>query len=231
MKRSFSSILGICVLISSTVLADEDVPLTYDRVKLSVSAQGEVLNDTLVAILFKQMEGPGAAALADEVNKSVAQAIKRIKQVPEIRVQTLDYQTQPVFQKERITGWRVRQSIRLETKEVAKLGTLLGEIQQQLNLQSIGYTVSPERLKEMEDKLIPQALKAFQQRAELVSRELGRSRYRIVTLHVGTAGPPLRPIVMSARAQAMEAAGPVAIEAGEQKVSVNVNGTIELQAN
>jgi len=231
MKSLFWSIPCVFALISSTAAADEDVPLTYDRVDLSVSAQGEVSNDTLAAILFREMEGPGAAALADEVNKSIAEAIKRIKQVPGIQVQTLDYQTLPVYQKERITGWRVRQSIRLETKDIASLGTLLGEIQQQLNLQSIGYSVSPERMKEVEDRLIPQALKAFQQRAELVSHELGRSRYRIVALRVETAGPPLRPAFMAARAAPMEAAAPVAIEAGQQKVTVNVNGTIELQTN
>lgn len=230
MKSLFCSILWVFALISSAV-ADDDVPLTYDRVDLSASARQQVPNDTLVAILFREMEGPGAAALAEEVNKAVAEAIKRIKQVPGIQVQTLDYQTLPVYQKERITAWRVRQSIRLETRDVAKLGTLLGEIQQRLNLQSIGYSVSPERLKEVEDRLIPQALKDFQQRAELVSRELGRSRYRIVALRVETAGPPQRPAFMAARAAPMEAAAPVPIEAGEQKLTVNVNGTIELQTN
>jgi predicted secreted protein len=75
-----------------------------------------------------------------------------------------------------------------------------------------------------------EALKAFQQRAEQVTRELGRKRYRIVVLDVNTGGatpPPWRPV---ARTMAMDvAAAPPAIEAGDQPVTVNVQGTIELQ--
>lgn len=216
---------------SLTAVAENN-PLTYDRVDLSASAQADAANDTLVAVLFREMEGPNAAPLADEVNKSISQAIKRIKADPEIKVQTLDYQTLPVYQQERITGWRVRQSIRLETKDGAKLGGLLGELQQQLSLESIGYSVSPEKLKQMEDQLIGEALKSFQQRADMMTRELGRSRYRVVAVRVETSGPPIRPVFMANRAMAMgAAAAPVAIEAGERKVQVNVSGTIELQTN
>lgn len=219
------------VLCHSPVVAGEENPVTYDRIELAVSAQGEALNDVLVAVLFREMDGASAPALAEEVNKSIGQAIKRIKQVPEIKLQTLDYQTTPVYQKERVTGWRVRQSIRLESKDIPKLSNLLGELQQQLGVQSIGYSVSPEKMKEVEDRLISEAIKSFQQRADLVTRELGRSRYRIVAVRVETAGPPIRPAFMAARGMAMEAAAPMAIEAGEQKVQVNVSGTIEMQTN
>lgn len=205
--------------------------MTYDRVDLAVSAQGEANNDVLVAVLFREMDGTSAPALAEEVNKSINQAIKRIKQVPEIKLQTLDYQTTPVYQKERVTGWRVRQSIRLESKDIPKLSNLLGELQQQLSVQSIGYSVSPEKMKEVEDRLISEAIKSFQQRADLLTRDLGRSRYRIVSVRVETAGPPIRPTFMAARGMAMEASTPVAIEAGEQKVQVNLSGTIEMQTN
>jgi predicted secreted protein len=232
MKRFSLPLLCILVLsVCRLTSAAEDTPLTYDRIDLSASAQGEVANDILVAVLFRELEGANAAPLADEVNKSITQAIKRIRQVPEIKVQTVDYQTLPVYQKERITGWRVRQAIRLETADAAKLSALLGELQQQLNLQSIGYSVSPAKRKEAEDTLIAQALKSFQQRAELVTRELGRARYRIVALRVDTGGPVPRPPFMAARAMAAEAVAPPSIEAGEQKVEVNVSGTIELQTN
>jgi predicted secreted protein len=189
------------------------------------------MNDILVAVLFRELEGPAAGPLASEVNKTIADAIKRVKQVPEISVQTLDYRTQPIYQKERVTGWRVRQSIRLETRDAVKLSSLLGELQQQLGLDSIGSEVSPERMREAEDKLIASALKAFQQRADLVTRELGRTRYRIVTIRVETNDSSPRPFYGATRAMAMEAAAPPPIEAGEQPVHVTVSGTIELQTN
>ncbi|MEW6036805.1 MAG: SIMPL domain-containing protein [Pseudomonadota bacterium] len=212
-------------------LADERAPLTYDRIDLASEAQGEVQNDILVAVLSSEMEGPKAAALAAEVNKAIANAIERVKQAPEIKAQTLGYQTSPVYQKERVSGWRVKQSIRLESLDAARLGGLLGELQQQLHLESVGYETSPQRRKEAEDGRIKEALGAFRQRAELVSRELGRSRYRIVALRVDTGGPPVRPMALGMRAMAADAAAPVPLEAGTQKVEVQLSGTIELQLN
>nr|WP_232470349.1 SIMPL domain-containing protein [Methylococcus sp. BF19-07] len=215
----------------SVVEADERAPLTYDRIDLASVARGEVQNDILVAILSSEMEGPKSAALAVEVNKAIAKAVERAKQVPEIEVQTLGYQTSPVYQKERISGWRVKQSIRLESPDAGKLGGLLGELQSQLHLESVGYETSPQKRKSAEDGLIKEALGAFRQRAELVTRELGRSRYRIVALRVDTGGAPIRPMALGMRAMAAEAAVPVPLEAGTQNIEVSVSGTIELQAD
>jgi len=215
----------------STAHAD-DTPLTYDRVDLSATAQGQVGNDILVAIMFRQMEGASAAPLAEQVSKSVAQAVKYAKQTPEVKTQTMDYQTTPMYQDDRIVGWRVRQSLRLESADSAKLSTLLGELQKTLNLDSIAYEVSPDRMRQAEDSLIEDALKQFQQRADKVTRTLGRSRYRIVSLRVLSPSPIGRPMMMAVQPAAMQEAGmtPPTLEPGEQKVQMNVSGTIELQA-
>ncbi|MGI2325877.1 MULTISPECIES: SIMPL domain-containing protein [Methylococcus] len=227
--RMSGFLLAVAAL--SAVQAGEQTPLTYDRIDLASEARGDVENDILVAVLSSEMDGPKAAALAAEVNKTIAKAVERIKQQSEIKVQTAGYQTAPIYQKERIGGWRVKQSIRLESTDAAKLGGLLGELQQQLHLESIDYETSPQRRKEAENGLIKEALGAFRQRAELLTRELGRSRYRIVALRVDTGGAPVRPMAPGIRAMAAEAAAPVPIEAGTQRIEVNVSGTIELQAD
>lgn len=208
-----------------------ETPYTYDRINLSASAQGKAANDILVAILFSRSEGPSAEPLAGEVNKAIATGIELVKKVPEVAVQTLDYQTFPTYQNQKVTGWSVQQSIRLESKNARQLSQLVGELQQTLKIETIDYQVSPENLRSTEDRLMSEALKAFQQRAELITRELGRKRYRIVALEVNAGGatpPPFRPGI---RAMAMDAAAapPPVIEAGEQPVTVTVQGTIELQ--
>jgi predicted secreted protein len=208
----------------------EEVSLTYDRIDLTASASGDAPNDMLVAVLFRQLEGAAAAPLANEVNQAIAKALQRAQQIPAIAVQTLDYRTEPVYQKDRVSGWRVRQSLRLESRDATVLGSLLGELQRDLSLESIAYQVSPERMREVEDRLIAAALKAFQQRADLVTRELGRSRYRIVTLRVETGNASPRPVYANGRGMIMESAAPPPIAAGQQPVAVTVNGVIELQS-
>ena len=223
----------LLALIPTTMLQATENPLTYDRINLSASAQGKVLNDILVAVLYQRVEGPTAEPLAAEVNQAIAAALATAKKVPEVSVQTLDYQTFPTYQNQKVTGWSVRQSIRLESKNMEKLSTLIGEMQKSLKVESISYQVSPENLRATEDGLMSEAMRAFQQRAELITRELGRKRYRLVALDVNTQNSMPRPFHANARAMAMDAApsAPPAIEAGEQPVTVNLQGTIELQSD
>ncbi len=207
-----------------------DATRYYDRVNLSVRATQEVDNDTLVAVLYYQREGSDPTALADEVNKTMGSAIKRAKETPDVTVQTIDYQTRPVYRQQTLSGWRVRQSARLESQDSARLSKLIGELQEHLAIESVGYEVSPRKRAENEEALIAEAISAFQERAQLITRQLGRMTYRLVRMDVNTSGAPLRPIPMRTDVRAMAAAvAPPVLEAGTQTVEVTVNGTIELQ--
>ena len=86
--------------------------MTYERVNLSVSAEQQVDNDTLVAVMSAQQEGNDPSRLAKEINQRIQQAVGRAKEIPDIRVQTLGYQTSPVYKDGRFTqlkaiGWVV----------------------------------------------------------------------------------------------------------------------------
>lgn len=214
-------------LLSPGVVADEP-PLTYDRVSLSAGASAEIENDELTAILFAQREGPQVAALADEVNRSVRWGVEHARQVSGVKVQTTDYHTNPVYRDGKLTGWRVRQSLRLESGDAPQLSGLIGELQERLRVQSIGYGLSEQRRKTAEDELVVQAISAFQERAKLVTKQLGRPGYRLVSMDVNTNSQLPRPLGMSARAMEAAVAPPV-LEAGTATVRVTVTGTIELR--
>jgi predicted secreted protein len=226
--------LGSAVLLSQlgvpAATAGEDKP-AYDRISFSVSAGTEVNNDTMTAVLFARQEGPDPAALSAEVNKAIGAALKRAKQEPGVTVQTLDYQTNPTYQNGRPSGWQVRQAIRLESRSPEPLARLVGELQTTLALGSVDYSISPEKLKEHEDRLMDEALAAFRGRAERVARDLGRTQYRIVNVQVNTVNrPPVRPMRMAGMAVGEAvAAAPPAFEPGKDRVDVEVSGTIELQ--
>jgi predicted secreted protein len=213
--------------------AGEDKP-AYDRISFSVSAGSEVDNDLVTAVLYARREGPDLAELSGEVNKAIAAAVARARKEPAVTVQTLDYQTYPNYQNGKPAGWQVRQSIRLESKAPEPLAKLIGELQASLALGSLDYSISPDRAREHEDQLIDQALSAFRSRAERVTRDLGRSKYRIVSIQVNTAGQPiLRPQMRMApmAADVAAAAPPPSLEPGKDRMEVEVNGTIELQPN
>ncbi len=224
--------LVICLLLFAAyqlAWADEQ-PLTYDRISVSASASTQVENDTLVAVLYAQKEGSNAAKLADEVNQHVRWAVERVKQAAGITLRTLDYRTSPVYRDGKLSGWRVRQSIRLESADSAQLSTLIGALQEKLAVQSITHSVSPASRQQAENSLIAEAIRAFNSRASLVTKELDRAEYRLVRMEVNTSDRPIHPPPMHARAMTMKAAAaPPMLEPGTQEVRVTVVGTIELQ--
>jgi predicted secreted protein len=205
-----------------------DTPLTFDRIHLNASASAEVANDTLVAELYALQEGQDPTELTNEVNDAVAWALEVATKSKAIKVQTLGYQTQPIYQNQRLTGWRVRQSLRLESREPEQLAKLLGALQERLRLQSVSYAISPARQREAEDALMIEALAAFRARAELVRGELGAAAYRLVQLSVDGGMPA--PMPRAAMAMEMRAAAaPPALEPGTRDVNVTVSGIIELE--
>jgi predicted secreted protein len=226
--------LVLSLFFSAFAVAGEGAPLTYDRISLSVSVQEQVQADRLVAVLAAQREGKDAAKLAVEVNALVDWALAQAQGEAQIESETLGYTTDPLYTKSTLSGWRVRQEIRLRTREGAVLSAVVGRLQERLLLQSIGYQVSDERREEAQEALIRSGIDAFKGRARLIAEQMGQPRYRLVEMQVETDGDRPAPIFRGmAAAAAMSEAGGAAvaprIEAGKQTIRVHITGTIELQ--
>jgi predicted secreted protein len=221
--------ISIALVLLAPPLWANDPPV-FDRVTLSASASSEVTNDLLVAELFAQEEGQDPAALAAGVNHRISEGIEKARQVPDVQVRTLDYRTQPVYRNNRVDGWRVTQAIRIESTDNEAMSELIGKLQQQLSVRSIGYSVSPGQRTAAEDRLIEDAIAAFGARAERITAAFGRTRYRLVDVRVDTDGGTQPPRPYAARAMVMsEGAPPPALESGSAEIRVEVSGSIELQ--
>lgn len=226
---TLSLLLASAAMLVSFASSAHDQPVVYDRVHLSASAEREVDTDTLVAVVYKEHQASIQATAADQVNRDVRWAVE-LAQSRNIKVQTAAYRTQPVYQKQHIQGWRVHQSIRLESRDGAELASLLGDLQQRLSIQSLDNALSPESRQQAEESLIVEALNAFRSRADVIARTLERPGHRIVDLNVDASGAR-PPMPMHARLQAAESAvavAPPAIEGGTLTVEVRVTGTVEL---
>ncbi len=221
--------LIVSLLLLPLYVAAHEVADHYDRVRLSASAQTQVENDTVIAVLYAQEDGSDAAQLADLVNRRINEAVARVKQHEGIKLQTSGYNTSPVYHKDKITGWRVRQNIRLETRDMPLMSELIGELQKTLNLQDISFSVSPELKNITDDQLIAEALQVFELRAKNIVRQLRRKNYKIVDIDIGTS-PGLYPRRQyEAAMMSVAKAAPPSIEGGEQTLRVTVSGQIELE--
>lgn len=224
--------IGGLLLASAAAVAHDEPPLVYDQVDFSASAEQDVVNDLLVAELYVQEQGQRQTEVAARVNSAMQWALEQARAAAGVKVETGQYNTYPVYANEgaTITGWRARQSLRLESTDAGAVGDLVGVLQARLVVQAIGYTVSKAARDQAEDALRAQALAQFQTRASQIAEALSRSGYRLVRLgiHAGGDQPPM-PMAYKARLAAEDSgAGPVAIEAGTQRLSVTVSGTIQL---
>jgi len=217
------------VLFSGTGLAHSETP-QYNRVSLNESAQMDVDNDQLVAVLFAQAEGKDAATPADEVNRMMDWAVSLAKSHPEVKVQTLGYHSNAIYNKGNLRGWRVNQSLRLESRDSRELGDLVARLQEQLKVQSIGYQVSDEKRRQHLDGLTSEALARFQARADHIAKSLGRQGYRLVRININDSRHNPMPVArgMMMEASADSSVAPARIEAGTQTMTISVNGEIEL---
>jgi predicted secreted protein len=229
MLRPLVSGLVLLVVAEACVAAD-DGP-RRNLVSLSVSASEEVDSDLLVIRMAATHEALQQAQAAGRVNEDMAWALAAARAVPAVKAQTLDYRTTPVYDERSIRAWRTQQALRLESADRDALTRLLASLQERLAIESISYEVSPDVRAAVEDRLIEGALRRFGERAERITRALGHARYGLVNVNVGTSGYHPPPMPFEGRALAMKAdfAEP-SIEAGQQTLSVNVDGTIELGA-
>ncbi len=205
-------------------------PPAGDRVSFRVEAGREVENDRMTVVVQAQAEARDVARLADALNRDMEWALEQARAVPAVTPSTQAYRTYPVYENKRITRWRASQSLRLESTDVEALSALAGRLQERLQIQSMQFSVSPQRRAEVEDELIAEGLRAFSRRAAMIASNLNAAGYRLLDVNIGGAGrPPVVPVRLESSARVTAAAvAPPAVEQGSSRISVQVSGSILL---
>ena len=218
-------LLAACLPLAAQ--AQEAKEPAFNLVSLSAQAERDVPNDLLIAVLAVDAEGPDPAHLAGAVNKTMQHALELARGVREVRARSAGYQTWLVTDKARISRWRVRQELRLESSDIAAASALIGKLQSILVVSQLSLSVSDESRRQTENALIGEAIAAFEERARVVRDAMKARSYRVRELQVAGGAQP-RPMLAQMRALASEVALP-AIEAGTSRILITVSGTIQLQ--
>lgn len=200
----------------------------YDRVSFSLSEQTDVDADVVVATLYVQREGDRQSQLADDINRVMSWALQTTSQFSDIEVATQDYRTDPVYQNNRIAGWRARQSLEIRSASADVISDVLGRLQEKLAVSGISYETTPALRRSVEAELTDRVLAAVQSRAERIATAMGRVSYRVVRIDINANGnrPPVA--YRSSPMVAAEAVAPPALTGGDQTLTVNANVEIEL---
>jgi len=209
--------------------------VNYNQISLRAEASQEVPRDLMIVSLYTEGQNTDSAKLAAEITTAMNKAIGQAKQVKAVTLRQGNRNSYPIYDNktQKITGWRERAELRLESTDFAALSKLTGELMQTLKIGNMQFTVANATRKTSEDALLKDAVNAFKARAQLATEALGGKGYKIVNLNLNTNGYPQpymrSEMMMKAASPAMDSAPTPEVEAGTSEVSMSADGVIEVQ--
>ncbi|MBS7663880.1 SIMPL domain-containing protein [Pseudomonas lalucatii] len=221
--------LGVATLFSLPALADE---ARYNQVALRAEVSQEIAHDLMHVTLYSEAQDSDPARLAAQITRTLNDALKQARAAKGVSVALGSRHSYPVYddKRQRISAWRERAELRLESADFAALSKLTGQMLESLKMAGMDFSIAAPTRKSQEDALLKEAVAAFKARAQLATEALGGNGYKLVSLNLSSGGfqPPM-PMRMAKGMAMMEAAPTPEIEAGTSQVTVNADGVIEVQ--
>ena len=192
---------------------------------LTQTAEQKVVRDLLRIELRVEEMGADALTVQAAINRRMAAALDRARQVQGVQVETGSY---PVGEEQPQNGparWRGSQSLILTGKAADAMLKLAGVLQSDgLVMSLLAYEVSPETVRGAEEDLTAEALAGLQQRAASIADRLHLAVLGYRELRVGNAETGAQPMP---RFAAMAMAAPVAA-AGQSTIRLTIDAAVLL---
>ncbi len=205
---------------------------TYNRIDFQVEAAREISNDLLVAQMNVEIQDRQPALVAQRLNTTLNEALKQAASFGTVKTSSGNQNTYPVYDKNnQVSAWRGQARIRLESRDFKAAGELIMALQEKMQLGELQFTLSPDARLKIEDELISTAIKAFQNRADAIRIASGAKSYKMVhfSINSGNHAQPY-PFAEGRSLMLSKSAIPAPdFSGGESRMTVQINGTIELQ--
>ena len=207
--------------------------LHYNQISLRAEVSQEVARDKMIVTLYTESQNTDPAKLAAEVTTIMNKALGEAREVKGVTLRQGSRNSYPIYdnKNQKITGWRERAELRLESADFPALSKLTGELLNTLKMDNMEFSIADATRKSSEDALLKDAVAAFKARAQLATDALGGKGYKIVNLNFNTNGYPMpyaRNGGMMMKAAAMDSAPTPEVEAGTSQVSMSADGVIEV---
>lgn len=201
-----------------------------NRVSLHAEASRQVANDRVQVQFGLTLEDQDSVELQYRMNEIMGWATEVATHYEGVEAQTGGYRTYPVYDKsQNIDHWRATQELRVQSGDMDRVTELVRVLQTKVQLQSVNFSISPERRRAVENELIQEVIAAFKARADLVRETLEASAYEIVHLKIETSGTIPAPRQMRAMAAMVESDAAPVLEPGTSTVNIGVSGKVQLK--
>lgn len=223
--------LGASALASLPAMAADE--LHYNQISLRAEVSQEVARDKMIVTLYTESQNSDPAKLAAEITNTMNTALGQAREVKAVTLSQGSRNSYPIYdsKNQKITGWRERAELRLESADFPALSKLTGELLNSLKMDNMNFAIADSTRKASEDAMLKDAVAAFKARAQLATDALGGKGYKIVNLNFNTNGYPMpyeRGNTMMMKATMADSAPTPEVEAGTSKVNMSADGVIEV---
>lgn len=201
-------------------------------IELQAQAWHEVNNDEAVATLYTQQQAGNPQQLNQLIQQKLNTAFAIAKKYPSVKISSGQQNTSPIYnQRQRITGWTTHAEIILKSTDLKSVSELLGILQDQLMLQSLQFQVSTQQRKQVENQLITEVSKIFQQRATIAQQAWHSSNHELVRFKILSNSQSTQPIIYQSAMgdAAATASAPTPMQAGQSQIIVEATGSVQLK--
>ncbi|RQR31175.1 DUF541 domain-containing protein [Burkholderia sp. Bp9143] len=214
--------------------ANPHFPEPAGVLSLSSQASADVPQDIIHITLFYEQQAKDPGSLTSALNQRADAALAQTKGVSGVTAHTGAFSVYPSTDRDgRISAWRGRTEVVLESRDFAAASKLAGQLSNQMQVANVEFSLSPEAQRAAEQKLTTDAIKSFRARADEAAKAFGYSSYSIRDVNVGgSRNVQPYPRVMAMAAAPMDSAkmsAPISVEGGKATVSVTVNGSVQMK--
>ncbi|MDX3906549.1 MAG: SIMPL domain-containing protein [Pigmentiphaga sp.] len=234
LRRAFcgAALTALAALSSVAVAGPDEDKSGRPTLSLSAAATSEVAQDKVTITLAHEIEGSDQAKLSQQLNQLLENTLAEAKRNTAVTARSGNYNVWANADRNgRITGWRGRAELILESKDFVAASKLAGDLSRLMAVSNVSFSLSREAREAEEQRLLAEAANAFRTRATDAAKAFGFSGYAVKQLDLsgtGTVTPAPRAYAMAAPAMEAKAAD-LPLEGGKSTVTVSVRGTVYLQ--
>ncbi len=230
MKKLLFIPIVICLCAGQSFAADKEGTI----VSLSASATFEVPNDEVVINFRVEERGKRLDALRQRVNQASANIKESLAKEKGVKLKTSSRSVNPIWKPNQYNrvrdGWVVVQTGTITSKHLDEVPRWLNAIEKAgAKLQGLSFRISDTLRRAIQERLRIQAVLAFKDKAKTMANALDAEYFHILHLNTGNnySPPPMYRGEMAMMSKSRDVAP--ALSSGDSRITVNVNGDIELE--
>lgn len=216
-------------------LAEEGQNSNESVFHFSTQVSRTVEKDLIQAEVYSRKSGKNLADLKKTVSVNLNKVLAQAKQYPNVEVLAEGISNYADYDnKGKVNGWVAEGRISLKSKDFDTVAKILENLDDQIAINHVDFSVSPEKMASLEDEMTLEIIKQFQHKAEVIQTGLKAKKYILSDIRLNTPNgevnqnaPMPRMYAVSAKmASADSQPESIPMEAGKATISATASGKV-----